>query len=253
MVTIYNDFIKNHTNYDFFDQEKVKEFLDLPIIYSLDSILPAFSREIGYNEIMNIRVILNYKYREQRNNLYPYLAASLETVVSEFFVNLFGDKSEIIDCTKLEGDVKKISLVACRKCEKVITKPNLEMLFIDTMPKMTEIEGLSKLIDLKDLTIYRTPKFNNFDDIKVLKNLLFLNLDNSKTLVNLDFLTEEHNLIFLDVSFCPNLNIMSSIEVLKKLKNLKQVNITLKKKELELVLEALPNVYINSNKFKKEN
>ncbi|MVX37057.1 hypothetical protein GOQ24_14690 [Myroides sp. LoEW2-1] len=65
--------------------------------------------------------------------------------------------------------------------------------------------------------------------------------------------TEEHNLIFLDVSFCPNLNIMSSIEVLKKLKNLKQVNITLKKKELELVLEALPNVYINSNKFKKEN
>ncbi|WP_160340084.1 hypothetical protein, partial [Myroides sp. LoEW2-1] len=133
---------------------------------------------------------VEYSYREQRNNLYPYLAASLETVVSEFFVNLFGDKSEIIDCTKLEGDVKKISLVACRKCEKVITKPNLEMLFIDTMPKMTEIEGLSKLIDLKDLTIYRTPKFNNFDDIKVLKNLLFLNLDNSKTLVNLDFLTE---------------------------------------------------------------
>ncbi|MHC5311013.1 hypothetical protein ACYSNM_13300 [Myroides sp. LJL116] len=249
MITIYSDFIKNHTNYDFFDQDKVKEFLDLPIIYSLDSILPLFNREIGYNEIMNSRVVLNYKYREQRNNQYPHLTASLQTVVNDLFVNLFGDKSEVIDCTKLEGDVKKISLVACRKCEKVITKPDLEMLFIDTMPKLTEIEGLSKLIDLKDLTISRTPKFNGFEDIQALKKVLFLNLDSCKMLENIDFLTEEHSVMFLDISFCPKLDISSSIKVLKKLKNLKQVNMTLKKKDLALVLEALPNVYINSHKF----
>ncbi|EHO10991.1 hypothetical protein HMPREF9714_01420 [Myroides odoratimimus CCUG 12901] len=252
MITIYNDFIENHTNYAFFDPEKVKEFLDLPIVYSLDSILPAFNRELGYNEICNIRTILNYKYREQRNNLHPYLAGSLETVITESFVNLFGDKSEVIDCAEFEGDVKKVSLVACRKCKKVSTKPNLEMLIIDTMPKMTEIVGLSTLLDLKDLTISRTPKFTNFDAIKALKNVLFLNLTHCKTIENIDFLTEEHNLIFLDLSFCPNLDLARSIPVLKKLKNIKHINISVKKKELPLVLEELPHVYINSYKFKKE-
>lgn len=109
-MKIYDDFIQNHRNYSFFAPEKVKEFLDLPIIYSLDSILPAFNRELDYNEIMSLRTLLIYKYREERNSQYPYLSASLQTVIRGSFVNLFGDKSTVLDCNKFEADVKKLVL-----------------------------------------------------------------------------------------------------------------------------------------------
>lgn len=126
------------------------------------------------------------------------------------------------------------------------------MLILDTMPKLTDVEGLCQQIDLLDLTISRTARFTGFDVIKKLKNLLFLNLSFNKTLENLDFLTEDHNVMFLDIASCPNLDIMNNISVLKKLKNLKHIIVSLKKKELSVVMEALPNVYINQEKFNKK-
>lgn len=159
-----------------------------------------------------------------------------------------GDKSTVIDCNEFVGDVKKISLVACRKCEVVISKANLEMLVMNTMPQLTVVEGMSQHLELKDLTISRTNKFNRFDDIKALKNILFLNLSENKALEDINFLKEHPNLIFLDLIRCSNLELMNIIEVLQTIKSLKHVNISLKKKEMLVFLEALPNIYINSQR-----
>ncbi|MEC4114164.1 hypothetical protein [Myroides pelagicus] len=245
----YSHFLDCCPDYNLLDQTKINELLALPILYSIDQITPLLNKNLNYREIICLRTLLNYKYREERTLEHYQLSASLETVISSGYVNLLADRSTVINIQQYANDVKKVKITAARNCETIQTPSSLEMLDLSIMPKLTTIEGLDKLAMLKDLTINKASKFTSFHEIKTLDKLLFLNLNENKNLNNLDFLTNQHQIRFLDVIRCPQLEVEKIIPSLQKLKHLKHLNISLKKKELPLLLEALPHVYIQSYKY----
>ena len=120
---------------------------------------------------------------------------------------------------KYNGSVDRLEIV-----NSIITafKENLIILRLDNLPRLNNLEVLTKLEKLTSLRLHNLPQLNNLEGMPKLENLTELSLNNLPQLNNLAELTKLENLKNLRLI---NLLQLNNLEGMPKLENLTELRL----------------------------
>lgn len=224
---------------------EIKSFIELEDFFDDEN----FSTQ----ELSALIAIIYRRYIEgdDKGNLFDdnYENYVKHNTISDSFDGLcfFGDTSQILDLRALEKKLLKIKVGAARKVSKIILPLNdkFEALNISYTPKLTHIENIEKMVDLRVLSFDKCKRFLDFKFIERLNKLRFLGISGTSELPELDFLSEKSNISVLHLIDTNAMKLKNTIENLSKLKKLKRLSIKVNQKELRQVREHFSEYFIN--------
>lgn len=224
---------------------EIKSFIELEDFFDDES----FSAQ----EFRALTGIMYRRYLEgdDKGNLFDgnYENYIMHNTISDSFDGLFffGDSSQILDFRSLDKKMFKIKVCGARKVSKIILPLNVkfEALNISYTLKLTHIENIERMVDLKVLSFDKCKLFLDFKFIERLNKLRFLGISGTSELPELDFLNEKSNISVLHLVDTNAMKLKNTIENLSKLKKLKFLRIKANQKELREIREQLPKCLVN--------
>lgn len=120
--------------------------------------------------------------------------------------------------------------------------PNLKALNITNCRNFKNVK-MNK--DLQFLFVSRCPNLLDFSQFSDCKNLIWAGFNHNKLLKDISFMENFQNLVIADLLDLDILDNPTTLETLKKLKNLRHLLISAKKKQLEIYRKELPHCNIN--------
>ncbi|WP_343614204.1 hypothetical protein [Flavobacterium sp.] len=209
-----------------------------------------FDKNLSINQWRGLITLLNQKYANYIEPSYDF-GDSFEKCLAPNSNNhkniyLLDDKSKIIDFSKLLN-LSKLKVNMAHRCEELsFFNPQLEMLNIGFLPKLTTIKSIESAVNLKYLTLTKCNKLNDFAFIRNLKKLIYLDLSDNKLIKQIDFISDDSEVRVLYLLF--SRNIIKNEETFSRLsamKHLKYLYITANKAEQRELRNWLPNCFIN--------
>ena len=231
------------TNLDYYLDKIKKGFPDRDSLMSINPLVdiediePLFEKKLTYKEYIDLNRILRQKYIvEDPSSVLKDLDFSKVVLPSDTrSVYLMGSKSDILDFSKFE-QLEKVFVVGARKVKSIILPKNdcVKALGISSMTNLEKIENIFKLSD--------------FYFIRDLNRLIYLSFTANKKLPELDFINQDSEIRFLDFVDTNIFKYPSTIEYLKKLKNLRFLTTgTTNEKQRELLRTELKGVCIRDD------
>ena len=245
------------TNLDYYLDKIKKGFPDRDSLMSINPLVdiediePLFEKKLTYKEYIDLNRILRQKYIvEDPSSVLKDLDFSKVVLPSDTrSVYLMGSKSDILDFSKFE-QLEKVFVVGARKVKSIILPKNdcVKALGISSMTNLEKIENIFIHKSMRYLHFDSNLKLSDFYFIRDLNRLIYLSFTANKKLPELDFINQDSEIRFLDFVDTNIFKYPSTIEHLKKLKNLRFLTTgTTNEKQRELLRTELKGVCIRDD------
>lgn len=226
---------------------------DVPYIHHLAEIEPIFFEELSKKELLALMTLLNQRYAKEGpahdlfNDCYQHYHSQqgIDDIYPE--LTIYQDTSTVLDTSALQQTLIKLTISSCMALEQIRLPVNspLELLSLSYLPKLTHLDSLKQLPNLKYLLINHCPLVSTFDIINQLEQLLWLDLSNNDQLSSLAFLSPHSRIVILQLLNTKLLDHEEVWQQLASLPHLKCLTISGTQKQLQALRQHLPLCVIN--------
>ncbi|VEI57047.1 Uncharacterised protein [Pasteurella multocida] len=222
-----------------------ESLLKVNAIKNIEDIMPLFTQDFIYKEYLYINGLLRQRYLVENHDemLRDVDMDKISLSKDTRTIHFLGANGPVLDFSQFNC-LEKIHIIGSRTVKNIILPKNgcVKALGITNMRALEVIENITLQKEMRYLHFDYSLNITNFDFIKDLNKLVYLSFSNNKKLPEINFIDKESELYFIDFFETNAIKYSSTLDILKRLKNLKFLFISGTKKERLYLKQALPHV-----------